>query len=241
MLPDAFGLPAPPWIVAHRGASGEHPENTLVSLSAAVAQGAHMLEIDLQLAADGEIVAVHDFEVDTPWGERVVEETPAQDLRALLSDRSDPGAPFPTLAEILAAVHETTPLNLEIKRRHADVAAWTDRLVPLLAERRRILLSSFDWELLGALRRRAPEALLAPIGSRKPHDLLRAAEHLGAASVHCHRRLAFGDFLTAASASGWPVIVYTINQARQARDLFARGAAGVFTDLPGKLLGELDL
>lgn len=241
MLPDTFGLPTPPWIVAHRGASGEYPDNTLASLTAGVEQGAHMLEVDLQLAADGELVAVHDFEVETAWGPRVVEETTASELRSLISDRSDIGAPYPTLAEILAAVPDDLPLNLELKRRRADAALWPDRLLEELDGRQRVLVSSFDWELLASLRRDAPEILLAPIGSRKPHDLLRAAERLAAASVHCHRRLAFGDLFTAAGASGWPVIVYTVNDARTARGLFALGAAGVFTDFPGALLEELDL
>ena len=241
MLPDAFGLPPPPWIVAHRGASGEYPENTLASLTAASEQGAHMLEVDLQLAADGELVAVHDFEVDTAWGPRVIEEIAASELRSLISDRSDIGAPFPTLAASLAAVPDDLPLNLELKRRRADAALWPDRLLEELGARPRVLVSSFDWELLASIRRDAPDMPLAPIGARKPHDLLRAAERLGAATVHCHRRLAFGDFFTAAGSSGWPVIVYTVNDARTARDLFARGAAGVFTDFPGALLEELDL
>lgn len=200
-----------------------------------------MVEVDLQLAADGEIVAVHDFEVASPWGPRVVETTSAEELRALLSDRSDPGAPFPTLDELLAAVPAETPLDLELKRRDADLDTWTDRLLPLIADRRRTLISSFDWELLASIREAGPGTHLAPIGSRRPHDLLRAAENLDAATVHCHRRLAFDDFFRAAGASGWPALVYTINDARTARDLFARGAAGVFTDFPGRLLEELDL
>ncbi|MGB5296865.1 MAG: glycerophosphodiester phosphodiesterase family protein, partial [Thermoanaerobaculia bacterium] len=41
----SFDLPSPPWILAHRGASGEAPENTLESLLLAVEQGADVVEL----------------------------------------------------------------------------------------------------------------------------------------------------------------------------------------------------
>ena len=142
---------------------------------------------------------------------------------------------------MLAAVPEELPLNLELKHRRAGIERWCEHLPEALGERPRLLISSFDQELLEALRHKHPGLPLAPIGSRQPHDLLRAAEALDAASIHCHRRLAFADFITAAQTGGWPVLVYTINDPRLARSLFERGVAGVFTDAPGELLSALDL
>jgi len=49
-----------PAIVAHRGYAGRYPENTLLSLSAAVAFGAHFLEFDVQLTRDGVPIVCHD-------------------------------------------------------------------------------------------------------------------------------------------------------------------------------------
>ena len=51
------GLPA---VVAHRGYAGLYPENTLLSLSAAVAYGARFLELDVQLTRDSVPVVCHD-------------------------------------------------------------------------------------------------------------------------------------------------------------------------------------
>ena len=53
-------LPPPPLVVAHRGASGERLENTVEACLLAVEAGAPMLEIDVQLAADDELVVFHD-------------------------------------------------------------------------------------------------------------------------------------------------------------------------------------
>jgi glycerophosphoryl diester phosphodiesterase len=56
-------LPAPPWIIGHRGAAGERIENTLASFRLAIEQGADWLELDVQFAADGELVVVHDWDL----------------------------------------------------------------------------------------------------------------------------------------------------------------------------------
>ena len=46
--------------VAHRGASGRAPENTLTALAAAVADGADLLEFDVRRTRDGALVLMHD-------------------------------------------------------------------------------------------------------------------------------------------------------------------------------------
>ena len=49
-----------PLVIAHRGASGERPENTLSAFERAIAQHADMIEIDLHLSRDGVVVIHHD-------------------------------------------------------------------------------------------------------------------------------------------------------------------------------------
>ena len=51
-------------VVAHRGASGEFPEQTLVAYEQAIAQGAEALEVDIRLTADGVLVCHHDPTTD---------------------------------------------------------------------------------------------------------------------------------------------------------------------------------
>lgn len=237
-----LSLPERPWIVAHRGASEVLAENTLAAFERGVAEGCHMVELDLQMTLDEELVAVHDFEVEV--GGRMVRPEGVE-VGTLREEGPGPEAgretPFPTLEEVLEALSEQVPLNLELKRETADPGRWADVLSETLGGRGNVLLSSFDWALLEEVRRAFPGTPVSPIGSRKPHDLLRAAERLDAWGVHCHRRLAFSDFVDAASASRWPVLVYTVNEAASARQLFERGVAGVFTDAPGRMLAELGL
>ena len=51
-------------VFGHRGASGDAPEHTLLSYRLAKELGADHLEIDLQQTKDGELVALHDEDVD---------------------------------------------------------------------------------------------------------------------------------------------------------------------------------
>lgn len=71
-------------VVAHRGASHEHPEHTLAAYRQAVADGADALECDVRLTADQRLVCVHDRRVErTSDGRGVVSEMTYEELRAL--------------------------------------------------------------------------------------------------------------------------------------------------------------
>ena len=55
---------APPLVIAHRGASGDRPENTLPAFEEAIAQGADVIETDLHLSRDGVVVIHHDASLE---------------------------------------------------------------------------------------------------------------------------------------------------------------------------------
>lgn len=220
----------PPWIVGHRGVAAEALENSLASLQLAVAQDADMIELDVQLTADGEIVAFHDWDLERLAGRsEAIEESTREHLVDLFPEIS-------TLAEILGALPTEMPLNVELKRQHADAESLARALARALGERPRILLSSFDWQLLETVRAELPERPLAPLGDESAADLLAAAERLDAWSVNCHRSLADRELI---EATDRPVLVYTVNDAAEARELFDRGVAGVFTDSAGLLRKNL--
>src|SRR3989475_11639631 len=93
-------------VIAHRGASGNAPENTLAAFKKAVALGAAFIETDLQLSRDAHFVAIHDATVNrTTNGQGAVHDMKLAELRRL-----DAGSWFgseftgervPTLEEIL--------------------------------------------------------------------------------------------------------------------------------------------
>ncbi len=220
-----------PWIIGHRGVAAEATENTLPSLQLAVAQDADMIEIDVQLTADGVLIVFHDWDL-TRMAERpeVVEETSASRLAELLPDSS-------TLPEVLDALPETMPINIELKRRSAAPEALARAIAEAIGERSRILVSSFDWGALETVRQTLPELPLAPLSAESPKELLAAAEQLDAWSLHCNWRIASEELV---SSSTRPVLAYTVNDVELATELFRRGVAGVFTDAPGQLRRALE-
>ena len=53
-----------PLVIAHRGSSGEYPENTLPAFERAIEESADMIETDLHLSRDGVVVIHHDPELE---------------------------------------------------------------------------------------------------------------------------------------------------------------------------------
>lgn len=235
-------LPSSAWIVGHRGAGGEELENTLASVGRALTDGVDMIEVDLQLSSDGRLIVFHDESLERLANDRRrVEELAWAELAQVelaVPGRGRTGR-IPLLEELLELVPATMALNLEIKRHRAPAAEFADRLVAEMAGRRRILVSSFDWEALAAVRRLAPAQPLAPISHEDGDGLLAAGGELGAWSLHCHHRLATRRLLDSPRRAGRPVLAYTVNEARRARTLLRRGVRGVFTDHPAALIRAL--
>ena len=93
-------------IFAHRGSSGTHPENTLPAFAEAVRVNADGIELDVHLTEDGELVVIHDEEVDrTTNGKGLVREKTLEEIKKLnaglwFNDKF-PAAKIPTLKEVL--------------------------------------------------------------------------------------------------------------------------------------------
>lgn len=242
-LRSAVELGEPPWILGHRGAPVAETENTVASVRRAVALGVDAVEIDVQLTADGEPAVVHDWSLERLAGSPLVVERVAWRKLAHLAvhdPRLDaPRRPIPRLGELLDAVPPRLPLNVELKRREADPGRLADAVLAHLTGRPRVWVSSFDWELLAVLRRRDPGLPLAPLASRRRRRFEAAAAELDAVALHCATRVVSRALLTRARRVGRPLLVYTVDDPSQARELIARGVAGLFTDDPATLVATL--
>ena len=237
-------------VIAHRGASGSAPENTIAAFELAVRQGADAIELDVRLTADGVPVVLHDATLDR-----------TTDRRGLLSSLSvtelhevDAGARFtpdggrtfpfraagvriPTLAEVLRAFPEM-PLLVEVK----EPAAQEEVRRVLIDEGavERCVLASEHHDALRVFREPpfAVAASSAEIGALYWAVLLRrvpASVPYRALSVPVRHRglpVPTRGFVAAARRLGCPVHVWTINDTATARVLWSRGVAGIVTNFP---------
>lgn len=123
----AFAEDAFPIVVAHRGASSTHPENTLPAFEAALDLGAPLVELDVRLSADGHAVVIHDPDVGrTTDGRGLVHELTLAELRRLRAGDATHPAGVPTLAEVLELVSGRAGVAIEIKNLPGDPAYVPD-------------------------------------------------------------------------------------------------------------------
>ena len=107
-------------IAAHRGGTATHPENTLAAFREAVALGVHQVELDVRRSADGELVVIHDAEVDrtTDGSGRVADLTWVELQRLDAGVRKQArfaGERIPSLRQALGVMPRDLWVNVQIK------------------------------------------------------------------------------------------------------------------------------
>jgi glycerophosphoryl diester phosphodiesterase len=149
-------------VIAHRGASGDAPENTPAAFDLALAQGADALEFDVRAAADGSLVTVHDPTLARTTGdERAVEELTGDELRRL----DHPAQPT-TLEAVLARYGSRTRLFIDLKD---PTPQWEHRVLEAIDRHGvadRVTLQSFDTDALVRLHALAPALAYATVYRR---------------------------------------------------------------------------
>jgi glycerophosphoryl diester phosphodiesterase len=229
-----------PLIVGHRGACGYAPENTLPSIELAVTQGVDMIEVDVHLTSDDVLLVSHDADLNRTAGvPYLIEKTSSETLRginvALYFDASHPATMMPRLEDALAVIPSSMPVNVELKCLHADRAHYVEVLKTKLS-RDRLLVSSFDWPLLRQTRALFPDLAIAPIADWSVEALPEMAVEIAATSAHCNYETITAPIVETLRRKNIPVLVYTVNDVAVAREMFAMGVAGVFTNFPADFI-----
>ena len=232
-----MGRRVSPLVIAHRGASGELPENTLPAYELAVAQGSDMIEIDLHTTRDGAIVITHDEDLEDLGGRGEVADATLGEIRRL---DAGGGAVVPILEEVLDAFGGRIPFNLELKRgSRAEYAGMEAVAVAEVARRgllEQALFSSFFPPVLEALREVSPEVRIAVlISPRFPQGAIERALALGAEAINPERSLASPELVDSAHGEGLSVYVYTVDDPEEMHRLLDLGVDGLFTNYPGRM------
>lgn len=229
-------------IIAHRGASGEFPENTLAAFRAAIDAGAQMCELDVQLSADGVAMVIHDDTVDRTTGRRgAVGAMSVAELQRLDAGRKF-GAAFageriPTLEEVLGLVKGRCALNVELK--DAGVKGEVCRLLRAHDALAETIVSSFQWQSLAAARELEPALRLGVLADRRAGAMLQAAIELRATSVNPRYDMVRPALVERAHRAGLKVLVWTIDKAARMRQMMAMGVDGIMTNYPARLVATI--
>jgi glycerophosphoryl diester phosphodiesterase len=233
-------------IIAHRGASGNAPENTLAAFRKAVALGATFIETDLQLSRDARFVAIHDATVNrTTNGQGAVHDMTLADLRKLDAGSwfgsEFAGERIPTLEEILEFSRKNDVVfYLEIK----PGAAWGGEhaLIGALRESGEIpraVVISFDAAIVLNLRKIEPTLMTGLLYDGQIENPLDKAVEIGARQVAVRGDLVTPALIAQAKKKDLQVVCWTVNHPAHMRMLAAAGVDGIMSDYPDRLVAAV--
>ena len=219
---------APALIVAHRGAWGAAPQNSLEAFDDAAALGCNAVELDVRRTADGRIVVVHDALVRG----RPVGRLEHHQVQARMKDGQ-----APALEDVLARVAGRIAVDVELKESGYEEEAMA--IVARHLHPDRYVVTSFRDAALPAVKRAVPEArtglLLGP--RRRLRELERRVRQTGVDFVAPHSSLARPRLLSWAQQQSLGAWVWTVNDPYRLRALLADPrVSAIITDHPERAL-----
>jgi len=231
--------------IAHRGASGNFPENSRLAFEKAIAARADMIELDCQLSKDGHVVIFHDERLRrTARARGMVREKSLEELKKLdigvWKKKAFRGQRILTLEETLETVAGKVDLCLDVKQFAGSQPGIEIKLLFILSHYGYLdqtIFSSFNYSCLARIRELAPEARIGLIhGAGVTENPFAVAEEIGAASIHVQREFASRTFLEQAWEAGLDVHVWTVNDPRDMQTLSSLGVQGLVSDFPERFL-----
>ena len=239
------------WVIAHRGASSEAPENTMAAFHRGIEAGAGFIETDLQLSRDARLVAIHDGTLDRttngqgPVSAKTLEELRQLDAGAWFSDGaggrhkgSFGGQRIPTLDEILSLGREKD-IGVYLELKTPAVSGAEHALVGALrasGEIVRVIVMSFDLAVLAKVRNSEPLIVTGYLCEKPGPNAVREAVEIGARQILPRCDHVTRDLIEEAHKSDLKVVTWTVNDPAQAKALVDMRVDGIITDYPREVV-----
>lgn len=226
-------------VIAHRGASGIAPENTITAFHLALDAGVDGIELDVQMVS-GVAVVLHDRWLQkTTNGMGLTQDI---DLAYLQSLDAGGGQCVPSLGDVLQFINGRCLVNIELKAPDCELAVLAEveyALKALNFSAQQILISSFNHHSLLKIKRLAPELKIGALTANLPVSYAQFATDLQAWSVHCAIDFVNQAFVDDAHRRGLEVWVYTVNQVEDIDAMLKMGVDAIFTDYPSRSIQYL--
>ena len=225
---------------AHRGGASDVPENTMPAFQYAVDAGYRYVETDVQVTADGALVAFHDNDLRRTCGRTGrITDLPWSDVRTAMVDGA---APIPLLEDLLGAWPDLR-VNIDCKSNSAvDALVATLRRCDALD---RVCVGAFSDTRMRRLKARLGDRLctaLAPgaVAALRFGRPRAATAHAAQVPVSQGKLVVVNEaFIARAHALGIQVHVWTIDEPDEMIRLLDLGVDGIMTDRPLVLRGVL--
>ncbi len=239
--------PMPPVMrIAHRGASGKGlaPENTLAAVQKALEIGVDLVEVDVQLTADGHPVVIHDRTVDrTTNGTGPVDTLTLNQVRRLDAgnwyDSVFKGERVPRLEDVLDLAGKRALVLIETKTEEASERVVTT--VRSLRAQSRVVIQSFLGSALrtvSRLDRRIPTAFLMSAGKavlRRKTGVVKRVLRLGANALALDHTSVRPELVAMFLTRAMGFWVWTVDREDEMREMVELGVGGIITNYPDRL------
>ncbi|WP_079505567.1 glycerophosphodiester phosphodiesterase [Mesobacillus jeotgali] len=231
--------------VAHRGAAGYAPENTIAAFDKGLDMKADYIEIDVQRSKDGELVVIHDTTVDrTTDGTGKVGDLTLQELRSLdagsFKGEQFAGEKIPTFEEVLDRYHGKIGILIELKAPEL-YPGIEEAVADALKERNldkpqndKIIIQSFNFESMQKMDSLLPKVPIGVLTSSKLHTtdaaLLEFAKY--ADLFNPSYGLVSKELVEKVHNLGMEIQSWTVRSPEAAQFLIDMKVDGIITDYP---------
>ncbi len=242
-----------PLVIAHRGSSGNAPENTLVSFRKAIEMGADFIELDIHLSKDGELIVMHDETVNrTTNGKGKIRELTLAEIKGLDAgswfNEEFKGVVVPTLGEVLeltklvstSKTKEGFPrlckILIEVKGTSQKYPGIEKKLLDLLINNNSLsqcIIQSFDPGILGQLNKldSSLNLHLLVIGGLFPKKI---PSYIKAINPNFH--FATEKKINKLHLQNRKIFVWTVNEEKKMKKMIEAGVDGVISNYPERLI-----
>lgn len=232
-----------PLIIAHRGAAGHAPENTMASFKKAIELEADGIELDVHLSKDGYIMVCHDERIDrTTNGRGFVKDLTKDEIQQYDAGswygEKYKGEKIPTLEEVFELIREEEMiLNIELKNDRLSYPGIEGKVNQLIKAHRmtdRTIVSSFNHDSLVQLKRinrMVYTGVLYVGGIQEPWAYARK---LWADAIHPFYYNVTPEIVLKCRQMNIAVNPYTVNEEHELLAIAQMGVTGIITDYPDR-------
>ncbi|HSX09626.1 MAG TPA: glycerophosphodiester phosphodiesterase family protein [Candidatus Saccharimonadales bacterium] len=221
--------------IAHRGASGYAPENTLTAFKKALEMGVDGIELDVHLSKDGHVVVLHDpFLLRTTKTFGWVSKKLLKELQQLDAGK---GEKIPTLQEVLNLVDKRVKVNIELKAK--GTARAVSEIIKIYVATKKwkydnFFVSSFDHKELLEFKKLIPQIKIGAIIIGINIQFEKYKKELGAYSVSMWLPCVTKSVVQKAHKRGLKVFVYTVNDVKKMNKMKELGVDGIIGNYPDR-------
>jgi glycerophosphoryl diester phosphodiesterase len=236
-------------VIAHRGASGTAPENTLASVNKAWQLNSDAVEVDVHLSADNKIMVIHDANTERTSGKSMlVRDCSSEQLRKLdvgsFICSEFAGERIPFLKDVIETIPEEKKLFVEIKSNRA-ILPFLKKLIDKSSKTDNIVIISFNLELLSQAKTQMPDIpmywLVYPeknqeTGKLQPYDssLIRKAAERGLDGLDVYHSVLTKSYVKKTHAADLDIYVWTVNDTKIMEKMYNMNVDGITTDYPAE-------